>query len=66
VFLADLRIKRPVFATVLILAVVVLGLFSYRDLGTTRLPRLVPTPARVWAWVAQGYARLANTRDRAL
>ena len=33
---------------------------------TTRLPRSVPTPARVRAWVAHGYGRLANTRDRAL
>jgi HAE1 family hydrophobic/amphiphilic exporter-1 len=36
------------------------------DLGAARLPRFVPTPARLWAWVVQGYARLANTRDRAL
>ncbi|HEX9899599.1 MAG TPA: efflux RND transporter permease subunit, partial [Candidatus Methylomirabilis sp.] len=39
-FLADLCIKRPVFATVLILAVVVLGLFSYRDLGVDAFPRV--------------------------
>jgi HAE1 family hydrophobic/amphiphilic exporter-1 len=36
------------------------------DLGTLRLRRLVPTPSRIRAWVAHGYARLANTRDRAL
>jgi HAE1 family hydrophobic/amphiphilic exporter-1 len=36
------------------------------DLGTLRLSRLVPTPSRIRAWVAHGYARLANTRDRAL
>ena len=39
-FLADLCIKRPVFATVLILSVVVLGLFSYRDLGVDAFPRV--------------------------
>ncbi len=39
-FLADLCIKRPVFATVLIMAVVVLGLFSYRDLGLDAFPRV--------------------------
>src|SRR3990172_8328830 len=39
-FLADVCIKRPVFATVLILAVVVLGLFSYRDLGLDAFPRV--------------------------
>jgi len=38
----------------------------FDDLGTLRLPRLVPTPSRIRAWVAHGYARLANTRDRAL
>jgi len=39
-FLADLCIKRPVFATVLVMAVVVLGLFSYRDLGLDAFPRI--------------------------
>ncbi len=39
-FLADLCIKRPVFATVLIMSVVVLGLFSYRDLGLDAFPRI--------------------------
>jgi HAE1 family hydrophobic/amphiphilic exporter-1 len=36
------------------------------DLGDLRLPRFVPTPSRVWAWVVHGYARFASTRDRAL
>ncbi|MBI4536342.1 MAG: efflux RND transporter permease subunit [candidate division NC10 bacterium] len=39
-WLADLCIKRPVFATVLVMAVVVLGLFSYRDLGLDAFPRV--------------------------
>ncbi|MBI4737141.1 MAG: efflux RND transporter permease subunit [candidate division NC10 bacterium] len=39
-FLADLCIKRPVFATVLVMSVVVLGLFSYRDLGLDAFPRV--------------------------
>ncbi|MGH7960952.1 MAG: efflux RND transporter permease subunit, partial [Candidatus Binatia bacterium] len=38
--LADLSIKRPVFATMLIMALVVLGLFSYRDLGVDLFPNL--------------------------
>ncbi len=52
----------------LLLTLVVTPVFYslFDDLGTLRLPRLVPTPSRVWAWVAHGYARLANTRDRAL
>ncbi|MBI4523801.1 MAG: efflux RND transporter permease subunit, partial [Deltaproteobacteria bacterium] len=42
--LADLCIKRPVFATMLILALVVLGLFSYRELGVDLFPNVdLPT-----------------------
>jgi len=44
VSLADICIKRPVFATVLILALVVLGLFSYADLGVDLYPNVdLPT-----------------------
>ena len=52
----------------LLLTLVVTPVFYslFDDLGTLRLPRLVPTPSRIRAWVAHGYARLANTRDRAL
>ncbi len=52
----------------LLLTLVVTPVFYslFDDLGTLRLPRLVPIPSRIWAWVAHGYARLANTRDRAL
>ncbi|HSB68571.1 MAG TPA: efflux RND transporter permease subunit [Candidatus Methylomirabilis sp.] len=39
-FLADLCIKRPVFATMLVMSLVVLGLFSYRDLGLDAFPRI--------------------------
>jgi HAE1 family hydrophobic/amphiphilic exporter-1 len=38
VFLSDLSIKRPVFATMMILALVVLGLFSYRRLNIDQFP----------------------------
>ena len=50
--LAELCIKRPVFATMLILALVVLGLDSYRKLGVDFLPKVefpiitVTTPLR--------------------
>ncbi len=36
------------------------------DLRSLRPADLVPTPTRVRAWVATRYARLINTRDRAL
>src|SRR5262245_17279665 len=37
-FLSDLSIKRPVFATMMIMALVVLGLFSYRRLSIDAFP----------------------------
>lgn len=37
-FLSDLSIKRPVFATVLMLALVTLGTFSYRRLSIDMMP----------------------------
>jgi hydrophobic/amphiphilic exporter-1 (mainly G- bacteria), HAE1 family len=37
-FLSDLSIKRPIFATVMMLALVTLGLFSYRRLAVDMFP----------------------------
>src|SRR5512142_2870450 len=37
-FLSDLSIKRPVFATVLMLTLVTLGVFSYRRLAIDMFP----------------------------
>src|SRR3990170_2753185 len=37
-FLSNLSIKRPVFATVMMLALVTLGLFSYRRLAIDMMP----------------------------
>ncbi|MCL4810198.1 MAG: efflux RND transporter permease subunit, partial [Thermoanaerobaculia bacterium] len=37
-FLSDMSIKRPVFATVLMLALVTLGTFSYRRLAIDMMP----------------------------
>jgi HAE1 family hydrophobic/amphiphilic exporter-1 len=42
--LAEICVRRPVFATVLILALVVVGLFSYRSLGVDLFPKIdLPT-----------------------
>jgi HAE1 family hydrophobic/amphiphilic exporter-1 len=42
--LAELCVKRPVFATVLILSLVVVGLFAYQQLGVDRFPKVdIPT-----------------------
>ncbi|OGP92367.1 MAG: acriflavin resistance protein [Deltaproteobacteria bacterium RBG_16_48_10] len=37
-FLSDLSIKRPIFATVMMLALVTLGIFSYRRLAVDEFP----------------------------
>ena len=39
-FLSDLSIKQPVLATMMMVALVVLGLFSYRDLSTDLWPKI--------------------------
>ncbi|HSF07064.1 MAG TPA: efflux RND transporter permease subunit [Methylomirabilota bacterium] len=39
-WLAEISIKRPVFATVLILSLVVVGVFSYFNLGVDRFPKV--------------------------
>ena len=38
--LSDLAIKRPIFATVVILALVTLGIFSYRRLSVELFPNV--------------------------
>ena len=37
--LADVSIRRPVFAFMMTIAIVVLGLFSYRTLGLDLMPK---------------------------
>ncbi len=39
-WLAEISIKRPVFASVLVLTLVVVGIFSYFNLGVDRFPRV--------------------------
>jgi HAE1 family hydrophobic/amphiphilic exporter-1 len=42
--LAEICVRRPVFATMLILALVVVGIFSYRSLGVDLFPKIdLPT-----------------------
>src|SRR4030095_11259900 len=38
--LAELCVKRPVFATVLILSLTVIGIFSFTRLGVDRFPKI--------------------------
>src|ERR1043165_8668384 len=45
--LAELCVKRPVFATMLVMSLVVLGIFSFRDLGVDLFPRADPATVNV-------------------
>ena len=38
--LAEICIKRPVFATMLVLALVVMGIFGYAQLGVDLFPKV--------------------------
>ena len=45
--LSELCVRRPVFATMLVMSVVVLGLFSFRDLGVDLFPKADPATVNV-------------------
>src|SRR5438093_5644777 len=45
--LSELCVRRPVFATMLVMSLVVLGLFSFRVLGVDRCPRADPATLNV-------------------
>jgi hydrophobic/amphiphilic exporter-1 (mainly G- bacteria), HAE1 family len=45
--LSELCVRRPVFATMLVLSLVVLGAFSFRDLGVDLFPRADPATVTV-------------------
>ena len=45
--LSELCVRRPVFATMLVTSLVVLGVFSFRDLGVDLFPRADPATVNV-------------------
>ena len=45
--LSELCVRRPVFATMLVMSVVVLGIFSFRDLGVDLFPKADPATVNV-------------------
>jgi HAE1 family hydrophobic/amphiphilic exporter-1 len=61
-FLSDLSIKRPVFATVIILSLVTLGIFSYRKLAIDMFPN-VEMPILMIVTVYPGAAPESIERD---
>ena len=45
--LSELCVRRPVFATMLVMSLVVLGIFSFRSLGVDLFPRADPATVNV-------------------
>jgi HAE1 family hydrophobic/amphiphilic exporter-1 len=45
--LSELCVRRPVFASMLVMSLVVLGIFSFRDLGVDLFPRADPATVNV-------------------
>src|SRR5947208_14459636 len=45
--LSELCVRRPVFATMLVMCLVVLGIFSFRDLGVDLFPKADPATVTV-------------------
>ena len=45
--LSELCMRRPVFATMLVMSLVVLGIFSFRDLGVDLFPKADPATVNV-------------------
>ena len=45
--LSELSVRRPVFATMLVMSLVVLGIFAFRDLGVDLFPKADPATVTV-------------------
>ena len=45
--LSELCVRRPVFATMLVMSLVVLGIFSFFDLGVDLFPKADPATVTV-------------------
>ena len=45
--LSELSVRRPVFATMLVMSLVVMGIFSFRDLGVDLFPKADPATVTV-------------------
>ena len=58
--LSELCVRRPVFATMLVMSLVVLGLFSFRDLGVDLFPKADPGDGQR---VAAAAGRVAGRDD---
>ena len=45
--LSELSVRRPVFATMVVMSLVVLGIFAFRDLGVDLFPKADPATVTV-------------------
>ena len=45
--LSELSVRRPVFATMLVMSLVVMGIFAFRDLGVDLFPKADPATVTV-------------------
>ncbi len=55
--LSELCVRRPVFATMLVMSLVVLGIFSFRDLGVDLFPKADPATVTCQRAAARAPAR---------
>ena len=62
--LSELCVRRPVFATMLVTTLVVLGLFSFRDLGVELFPRADPATVTVTILPARRQPRRSRELGR--
>ena len=46
--LSDVSVKRPVFAIMMTAALIILGVFSYKDLGLDLMPKTDIPVVSVW------------------
>ena len=63
--LSELCVRRPVFATMLVTSLVVLGIFSFRDLGVDLFPKADPATVSVTARLPGGSPEEMVDRRRA-
>src|SRR3989475_19273 len=62
--LSELCVRRPVFATMLVMCLVVLGVFSFRDLGVDLFPKADPVMTIVASSDAMSLRTLTEIADK--
>src|SRR5947207_14011211 len=60
--LSELCVRRPVFATMLVMAFLLLGIFSFRDLGVDLFPKADPATVTVSVKLSGATPEEVNTQ----